>query len=49
MLCHFDLVDLDPKGHVGHNKKPNQGFPESRYINQQRLGFRYGCLVTNAL
>jgi hypothetical protein len=33
MLCHFDLVDLDPKGPVGHNKKPNQGFPKSRYIN----------------
>ncbi len=23
MVCHLGSIDLSPKGHVGHNKKPN--------------------------
>jgi len=31
MVCHLGSIDLGPKGHVGHIKKLNQGFPKSTF------------------
>jgi hypothetical protein len=31
MACDLDLVDLGLKGHGGHNKKSNKGFPELKF------------------
>jgi hypothetical protein len=31
MVCHLGLIESGPKGHVGHNKKLNQGFPKPTF------------------
>jgi hypothetical protein len=38
MVCHLGSIDLGPKGHVGHNKKLNQGFPKPNFDINGILG-----------
>ncbi len=38
MMCHLGSVDLDPEGHVEHNKKMNLGFPDPHFNTNWILG-----------
>jgi hypothetical protein len=46
IVCQLGSINLGPKGHVGHNKKLNQGFPKSTFWH---LMGSLGCFCHNSL